>query len=45
MINVFKNNNVSLGFSVKVTYQITAHPSEAEIMYSLKAYFNGIGNI
>ena len=45
MINVFKNNNVNLGFSVKLIYQITAHHTETETMRILKGYFNNIGHI
>lgn len=45
MINVFKSKNVNLGYSVKLIYQITAHYSEIDTMFSIKSFFNGVGNI
>ena len=45
ILNIFKNKNVVLGYSVKLIYQITAHSSDIDIMYSLKSFFNDVGNI
>lgn len=45
MINVSKSKNIRIGFGIKLVYLITAHQTEAEIMHSLKAFFNNVGNI
>jgi len=45
MLNIFKNKTAKLGYSIKLVYQITAHLSDTEIMHSLKAFFNNVGNI
>jgi hypothetical protein len=34
-----------LGFSVRLVYQITVHPSDEAILHSLKAFFKGAGDI
>ena len=34
-----------IGYTVRLTYQISVHPSDIEILYKLKAYFNNVGNI
>lgn len=45
LLNIFKNNNVNLGYSVKLVYKITAHSSNTDIMYNNKSFFNNIGNL
>lgn len=45
ILNIFKNKNVPRGYSAKLIYQITAHHSDCDIMYALKAFFNNVGHI
>ena len=42
ILNIFKNKNVPKGYSAKLVYQITAQDTDHEIMYALKAFFNGV---
>lgn len=45
MIKTTKAKTTVIGYTVCLVYQIAVHPSDAAIIYSLKAFFNGAGEI
>jgi hypothetical protein len=44
-IKTIAAKTTKIGYTVRLTYQISVHPSDIEILYKLKAYFNNVGNI
>jgi hypothetical protein len=44
-ISIYKNKKAKIGYSVSFTAEIKQHSNSRKILFSLKNYFNGKGNI
>lgn len=45
MIKTTEGKTSIIGFTVRLIYQISVHPSDEAILHSLKAFFKGVGDI
>jgi hypothetical protein len=45
VINTTEAKTSTIGFTVRLIYQITVHPSDEAILHSLKGFFKGVGDI
>ena len=45
MIKTTEAKTTAIGFTVRLIYQISVHPSDEAILHSLKAFFKGVGDI
>jgi len=44
-IKTVVSKTTKIGYTVRLLYQISVHPSDIEILYKLKTYFNNVGDI
>jgi hypothetical protein len=44
-ISIYKNPNARIGYSVSFTAEIKQHSNSRNVLFSLKEFFNGKGNI
>lgn len=45
MIKTTKSKTTAIGYTVRLVYQISVHPSDEAILHCLKAFFKGAGDI
>lgn len=45
MIKTTEAKTCVIGFTVRLIYQISVHPSDEAILHSLKSFFKGVGDI
>jgi len=45
LINTIKAKTTKTGYTVKLIYQVSVHPSDEAILHYLKAFFNNVGRL
>ena len=45
LIGTYSAKTAKIGYTVRLSYQITAHYSDELILYRIKAFFNNVGKI
>lgn len=44
-IKTLAAKTTKIGYTVRLVYQVSVHPSDIELLYKLKSYFNNVGDI
>ena len=37
--------STKIGYTVRLIYQVSVHPSDVEVLYKFKLFFNNVGDV